>query len=151
MSIIFWNCSESNPSYVQNFYTNYWVEYHNLNPVNWVLSDSSDNLWNQRFSMSYKQNVNYGNIGIICFFKNRYNAWQAMPATGISKDLNGRFYKDELTFSNDSLNFFVLYRNPDLNNPSTIDTLQIKTVFFDGKYIDSLGLVKQIINENKKN
>jgi hypothetical protein len=152
LSLIFWNCSESNPSYVQNIYTNYWVEYYNLNSNSWVLLDSADRQWNQTFKMTYKSNINYGNIGIICFYKNRYKAWQALPATGIIKNENGGYYQDELTYSNDSLNLYIGYKNPDiLNSIAFIDTLQIKAVFFDGKYVYPSVIVKQFENNNIKN
>jgi hypothetical protein len=123
-----------------------------LNSDKWILSDTLNNQWYQKFSISDKPDFNYANIGIVCFYKNGYKAWQAMPATGIVKNDSGIFYQDEMTFYNDSLNIYFVYRNPGLFNPTNnMDTLQIKAVFFDGKYVDSLALVKQIENNFNNN
>ena len=152
MSLMIWSCSESNPSYVQNYYTNYWVDYNNLIPGNWVLLDTANNIWNQTFGMNIKKGINYGNIGVLCFYKNKYNSWQALPATGIVKNSTGGYYQDELTYSNDSLNLYIGYKNPQAFNPTVnMDTLQIKAVYFDGKYVYPPDLVKQIENEYIKN
>ena len=144
-TILLNSCVESSPTYTTNYYANFWVEFYTLDKTKWIPVEGVNYQWFQEFKLTKKTFQGYKNTGIMCFYKNQYGAWEALPSTRIFWTDKNVVYSDELWYSHDDEYIYFDYRNTIPDNPVTPGSdLEIKAVFYDASFIDNNFINKNI-------
>jgi hypothetical protein len=139
----------NNPVY-QDYYANVRSEFYTLSPAKWMQAQGSAIQWYQEFNLPVSRFNNLDNIGVMVYYLNQYNAWEALPSTRIFWTDKGVVYSDELWFSHNTEFLYIDYRNtiPGVAAPPK-DPIQIKAVYFDGEYFTNK--IAEKINWNDYN
>lgn len=131
-------CFEENPTYIENYEINMVTEYFTLQTDSWLQDESSSIQWFQKYPVPKNKLFNPQHMSVMCYYYNRYDAWEALPSTRIFWTDQGELYSDELWFSHDADFVYIDYRNTyPLSSTSPQDPLSMKVVFIDK------GIIKQ--------
>lgn len=129
-------CFEQNPTYIENYEMNMHTEYFTLQPNNWVQDEFTKFQWFQEYKYSRSKFFNPQHMLVLCYYMNRYEAWEALPSTRIFWTDAGELYSDELWFSHDAEKVYIDYRNTIPKNPlPPADPIKMKVVFIDKAYV----------------
>jgi len=129
-------CFEENPTYIENYEINMHTEYFTLQPNFWVQDENSNFQWFQKYAVPVHKLYNPQNMAVLCYYRNRYGSWEALPSTRIFWNDAGEIYSDEIWFSHDADFVYIDYRNTIPTNPlPPQDPLLMKVVFIDNSVI----------------
>ncbi len=128
------SCND-NPVYNDNYYSNIITEFYTLHPGNWKVVPETSIQWYQDFALPTTKINNFDFAGVMVYYLNQYDAWEALPSTRIFWTDKDVVYSDELWFSNNLDYLFIDYRNtiPGIASPPK-DIMKIKAVYFDNNF-----------------
>ncbi len=136
ISILLLSLFSCNDNVVNNeYYSNIKTEFYTLNPSNWIAVKGSNIQWYQEFKLPTYKFSDPDKMGVMCYYLNQYDAWEALPSTRIFWTENDVVYSDELWFSHNLEYLYIDYRNtiPGIASPPK-DKILIKAIFFDNVY-----------------
>jgi len=121
---------------VTNEYTNnIFTEFYTLNSNNWLQVADSKIQWYQEFGLPLSKLTDVEKIGVMCYYLNQHDSWEALPSTRIFWNDKDVVYSDELWFSHNLNYLYIDYRNtiPGVAAPPK-DNMLIKVVYFDAAF-----------------
>ncbi|MBX3044786.1 MAG: hypothetical protein KIT33_06455 [Candidatus Kapabacteria bacterium] len=135
--ILIIGCTE-NPVYNDNYYANIRTEFYTLNPNGWRQVPNNSIQWYQEFRLPTSGFSNYDYVGVMVYYLNQFDAWEALPSTRIFWTDNDVVYSDELWFSHNLQFLYIDYRNtiPGIATAPK-DAMRIKAVYFDDAFYRS--------------
>jgi hypothetical protein len=138
VSAVIASSCNSNPVYNNNYYANIRTEFYSLEPFNWLPVPNESIQWFQEFRLPQSGITNYEYAGVMCYYLNQENAWEALPSTRVFWTDNDVVYSDELWFSHNLEYLYIDYRNtiPGIATPPK-DRMRIKAVYFDNNFYRS--------------
>lgn len=137
-SLLFIYSCNDNPVYNDNYYSNIHTEFYNLSPGGWRVVPDNSIQWFQEFRLPISGFGSFDYAGVMCYYLNQHDAWEALPSTRIFWNENDVVYSDELWFSHNLEFLYIDYRNtiPGVASPPK-DNIRIKAVYFDNVFIKS--------------
>jgi len=135
--LIFTSCNES-PVYNDNYYANIRTEFYTLSPGLWKPVDGSSIQWFQEFRLPVTGFGDFDYAGVMVYYLNQFDAWEALPSTRIFWTDKDVVYSDEIWFSHNREFLYIDYRNtiPGVAS-SPKDPMRIKAVYFDNNFYHS--------------
>lgn len=136
ISILLLALFSCNDNVVNNeYYSNIKTEFYTLNPSNWIAVKGSNIQWYQEFKLPTYKFSDPDKMGVMCYYLNQFDAWEALPSTRIFWTENDVVYSDELWFSHNLEYLYIDYRNtiPGVASPPK-DKILIKAIYFDNVY-----------------
>lgn len=136
ISILLLALFSCNDNVVNNeYYSNIKTEFYTLNPSSWIAVKGSNIQWYQEFKLPTYKFSDPDKMGVMCYYLNQFDAWEALPSTRIFWTENDVVYSDELWFSHNLEYLYIDYRNtiPGIASPPK-DKILIKAIFFDNVY-----------------
>jgi len=129
----------SNPVYNDNYYANVHTEFHTLHPGDWKVVPNTSIQWYQEFRLPMSGFENFDYAGVMVYYLNQYEAWEALPSTRIFWTDDDVVYSDELWFSHNLEFLYLDYRNtiPGAALPPK-DPIRIKAIYFDDAFYNSV-------------
>lgn len=114
---------------------NIFSEFYTLSPNNWQQVPDSKIQWFQEFNLPISKLSDVEKAGVMCYYLNQFDAWEAMPSTRVFWNDKDVVYSDELWFSHNLNYLYIDYRNtiPGVAAPPK-DQMLIKAVFFDASF-----------------
>ena len=127
-----------NPVYNENYYANIKTEFYTLESYNWLRVPDNSYQWFQEFRLPQTGFTNFDKAGVMCYYLNQLNAWEALPYTRIFWTDNDVVYSRELWFSHDLDFIYFDFRNtiPGIALPPD-HKIVIKAVYFDNTFYQS--------------
>ncbi len=134
----------------ENYYATVKTEFYTLLPGKWMAVQGSSIQWFQEFRLPTQHFENTDKIGVMVYYLNQFDAWEALPSTRIFWTDKDVVYSDELWFSHNLEFLYIDYRNtvPGVAAPPK-DAMRIKAIFFDETFFRS-GVNKDIDWNNYK-
>lgn len=136
--IILNSCTET-PVYNNYYNSNFITQFYTLTPGNWKQVPDNSIQWFQEFPLPTGAFRDFDQAGVMCYYLNQFDSWEALPSTRIFWTDNDVVYSDELWFSNNKDFLYIDYRNtiPGVAAPPK-DNLLIKAVYFDADFRASI-------------